>query len=927
MDTPMREESKPHGSHRANHAGSYIGGIRRFKLHAALLLLFLGLLTAKILSDIYTPLSGLPEHTALFQHTAAYMLLGLAACLLFTLAAARAIHKLAFEKYRQMDLRVLTEKLEVEIDAKTRYALARQSLMTYFMNNTETRLYIKNTDGEFVMVNKGFAQWLGKTPEEIIGQLRVSSSAVELQCRRYELEVLAEKRGRISEFSTISESGNKSTYNLNIFPIFDAAGELVGLGGMVMDITMQKNMETALLEAKNAAEDANRAKASFLANMSHEIRTPLNGILGMSDLLQHSKLTPEQASMAAVIKNSGSGLLDILNDILDFSKIEAGKLLLDPQPFSLRDLIFSQVLPMAPLAHKKGLELLVRVDPQTPEFLVGDKQRIGQVLLNLVSNAIKFTDEGEIRVTVRQIDEENGTTTLRLAVSDTGIGISPEKQQRIFEAFVQADSSTTRKYGGTGLGLSICSKLVALMHSNLCLESRPEQGSEFWFDLKLLTAQNAHVPPDSGASQKLAPGRRVLLVEDNASSMAVLAEQLGAWGLQVEGRASAGEAMVLLRLLDSREPGFDLIIIALPLGRGKNLCLLDEIAENKLLDHTPVILLSSEAPGTSAPELPHVRSRLLKPVHPAQLLHAVKTAIDPANATAPASPNRHAACPETPQNAGKILKILMVEDMRINQLVGSGMLRSLGHETTITSNGQEALEALEKGSFDLVFMDIQMPVLDGPETVKIIRGNEAAQGRPRIPVVAMTAHALKGDYEKYIGQGMDAYLSKPMLLEDVAAVIDEVSDKFGLNWRKRANSATAQAGQPGQPADAPPAEKLLQHKLLAPAFGGDQNLICQSMRIYINDAPALLAAIGTALRAGNNADLAENSHALKGITGYYNNGELRSLCMHMEKAGRDNLLPAAREDLLQHFTKLELQIAALAAELEGYISTQGATKA
>jgi signal transduction histidine kinase/CheY-like chemotaxis protein len=576
------------------------------------------------------------------------------------------------------------------------------------------------------------------------------------------------------------------------------------LGGARLSRQMREQEE--LRASKEAAESADKAKSEFLANMSHEIRTPLNGVVGMADLLLRSGLDEDKTSMAVTIKAAGENLLSVVNDILDFSKIEAGKVVIDPRPFCPRDMVFDAVNSLSPEACEKKLAINVRIEPQTPDKLIGDDHRIRQVLLNLTGNAVKFTEQGDITLSVRVLARTASAVTLRFAVTDTGIGIAPDKQRHIFSAFEQADSSTTRKYGGTGLGLSISHRLVKLMGGVLRLEeSRPGHGSTFSFDLDLLPADGAVAPepPVAGAAlQDPSPGIPTRIDQEP---------------LQTQAREDA--------------------------------------------ERRPVSGLS----------------------------------------------------------------ILLAEDMPMNRFVASRMLNNLGHTVTIAGNGQEALDILAEKRFDIVFMDIQMPVMDGTRAVAEIRAAEAARGGGgRLPVVAMTAHALKGDKEKYLNAGMDAYLSKPVLQSELAAVIEDIARRFAV-------TASAKAEPAGRTADSPVAEAkpagpeedhsppaALDPELIEQIFAGDTGLAAQSMLLYLRDAPGLLAEIDKAVAGGDSAGLAARAHALKGLTGHYTRGVVFTLCLRAERMGREERLPAAKDEAKRCAALLGAKAAELMRAMEAY---------
>ena len=424
----------------------------------------------------------------------------------------------------EQELRVLTEELEERVHEGIKAAAERERELQAFMDNTDSGVFLKDTDQKYVLVNKRFCSLLHRDAKELLGRLDmlILPEKLATQVMSKEKEVLSDLTPREIDELHLPGWENES-FSAFIFPVMDNEGKLTGVGGIVVNTTQRQRMEEAMRKARDAAERASQAKSDFLANISHEIRTPLNGVMGMADLLLRSELSKEQASMAATIKSSSDSLLSVLNDILDFSKIENGKMYLDPTPFSLRDMVFDAVASIVPVAYKKNLEVIVHVAPKVPDHLIGDWTRLRQVLLNLLNNAVKFTEKGEVTIAVRVLSEGKDTVRLRLSVTDTGIGIDQEKQKMIFSAFVQADSSATRKYGGTGLGLAISTALVKLMGSEMSLESSPGYGSSFWFDIDLPFVADDMQPRPMG-SMKALKGITALVVDDNPTNLHIFKE-------------------------------------------------------------------------------------------------------------------------------------------------------------------------------------------------------------------------------------------------------------------------------------------------------------------------------------------------------------------------------------------------------------------
>ncbi len=672
---------------------------------------------------------------------------------------------------QRAQLEASNELVERKVRERTAELQASEQRFRSLSASSPVGIFQTDAQGRCIYVNERWQAVSGLTLEESLGE--GWSQAIPLEDREavFASWYSAARKGRefSLEFRLQTPQGETRWVHSRATALRSVNGEVIGYVGTVADITERRQAESELLKAKEAAEAASRAKSEFLANMSHEIRTPMNGVIGMTDLVLDTELSPEQREYLGMVKVSADSLLSVINDILDFSKIEAGRLDFEVIEFSLRDSLSDAIKMLSFRAHQKGLELVCYIPPEIPDALAGDPARLRQVAVNLIGNAVKFTEQGEVVIKVTKESQTDRDVCLHFMITDTGMGIPEEKQRTIFEAFAQADGSMTRKYGGTGLGLTISARLVERMGGHVWVESKVGEGSTFHFTVTLGLQREPVRGPLAKETVDLCD-LPVLVVDDNATNRFILQAMLRHW--QMRPTVVDGSRAAMCALEQAKDGGrcFPLILLDAQMPEMDGFALAECIKDNPGLAGATIMMLTSAGQRGDAARCRDlgISAYLIKPIRQSELLEAILVALTKASAkqTHPVLVTRYSLREHRPR-----LEILLAEDNAVNQALAVRLLEKRGHSVTVATDGREALAALEKQTFQLILMDVQMPGMDGLEATAAIRAREKLTGK-RLPIVAMTAHAMKGDEERCLTAGMDAYIAKPIRAAELFRVIE-----------------------------------------------------------------------------------------------------------------------------------------------------------
>ncbi len=788
---------------------------------------------------------------------------------------------------------------------KTEEALAyERDLLRALLENIPDRIYFKDTQSRFLRVSSSMAARLGvANPADVVGRsdfdFYPKERAQEFHADEQHLLLTGEPLINKLE-QIIDQDGRESWASVTKVPLHNKSGNVVGMVGISRDITQLKEAEAALAHARDAALETARMKSEFLANMSHEIRTPMNAIVGMTDLLFDTALSQEQREFLETVRNGAGSLLAIINDILDFSKLEAGKLAIEGIDFDLRELIESNAELLAQGAQQKGIELAYSIDPGVPTRLHGDPGRVSQVLANLLSNAVKFTEHGEVVIRVTRHDDTGSQAVVRIAVTDSGIGIPEKALPLIFQAFTQADGSTSRKYGGTGLGLTISKQIVEAMHGRMHVESVPGRGSTFSFEVPI---EKQARQPEEREPEDLRDAR-TLVVDDNATNRGLVAAQLSRWRLRADTASDATEALERLRSAAAAGDPFAFAVLDMQMAGVDGLTLARTIKEDPAIATTRLIMVTplGNRPDEELMTSSGISACVVKPIRQSRLLDALINSLHarigaPQTGSTPAPEN-----PEeepTPGLPWRDATILLAEDNLVNQRLALRQLAKLGFTALPLTNGLEVVQEVESRSYDVILMDCQMPEVDGYEAARRIRQWEHDHpARTPAYIIAVTAHALDGDHERCLSAGMNDYITKPVHMAQLEAAINR-----GLK-RKVVPAPPASVLDPVCVAGL---KQLREPGLADP--------VAELVELFKSESRKCIERLAEALRQGDAAAAAAAAHSLKGSASNLGAPRLSQLCGQAEKQARTGVMDAVDLLLPEIETQLKLVRDALDAEL------------
>ncbi len=763
-------------------------------------------------------------------------------------------------------------------------------------------IFRTDPEGRFVYVNQRWSEMCGRSAESAMGMGWLEAIHPEDREQLRKLWTVGISLGMElqDEARFLTPDGLTNWIYWQSRALYSADGVLLGFVGVIEDITKRRAAEQRLLEAKQAAEQANEAKSQFLANMSHEIRTPMNGILGMTELALETDMSAEQREYLGMVKGCAESLLEIIDEVLDFSKIENGKIELEAIPFSLLDCAERALQPVVIRAQQKGIELEWSLRGDVPEWVVGDPTRLRQVLINLLGNAVKFTEEGEVTLELEGLESSEGEAKVRFAVKDTGVGIPQQKQRIIFEAFQQSDSSVTREFGGTGLGLSISDRIVKLMGAEIQVESHPGQGSNFSFVASFPKCKEKEAEESEEGGDERLPMAKVLLVEDREAGCELGKWLMTRWGLDVDIARNEGEARALLEKMGEEQTSYAVALVDQNLGGTDGYEVVKEIRRNASVKTTAIMVLSSTPAFKQDIRNSYyeVFRRLTKPIRRNVLKESLRAAL---TRRSPASPIGKSADAATTRESRKIL---LVEDNVVNQKLAMRILEGMGHKVALAGNGLEACEVLKLGRFDVVLMDLQMPLMGGLAATEKIR--EMEQGtRRHVPIVAMTAHAAAQDEKRCREAGMDGYLTKPIRKEHLAGEIERVTKHSVAEQPKPAAAEEKESS---------PSDWNLEEVL--ERVDGDQEFLRELLVMFREDSRTSMKKAKAALVNGEMEEVSRAAHTIKGMLKNLAFGGSGEIAAALETAASAGL----KDETAKLLGKLERSLAEIMEKVEAQLT-------
>lgn len=761
----------------------------------------------------------------------------------------------------------------------------QQAKLAAIVDSSCDAIISRGVDGTITSWNAGAERIYGYSEDEAVGQTSRIVLPNDMDAEEPEILCAIETGQRLAQFHATRKrkDGTLIPVSLTVSPIADSSGRIIGSSSIERDISAGQRRERELHTAKEVALRANRARGEFLANVSHELRTPMNAIIGMTQVALQEELSPELRDYLETAHEAAHSLLTLLNDILDFSKLESGKFSISKESFSLSDVVDETVKTLSTQAFAKGLELVCEMPPNLPRRVLGDPMRLRQILTNLLSNAIKFTEQGEVVLRVQTVRTWPSETRLRFSVRDTGIGVATEYQQRILEPFTQADSSPTRQRGGTGLGLAICSELLRLLGGRLSLHSTPGEGSVFSFRLSFDLP--AEPPRDSTDGLPLERLRElpVLVVDDNATNRRIISETLKNWSMKPAVARDAQQAVGIFERSLAEGRLFPLVIVDALMPGMDGYELSKRLTELEACTRPLIILMVS---STDRREFRDREARagisvyLQKPITQSALMDAVMRALDVQ------PPQTNATFGDLHAGGVASLSILLAEDTPANQKVVTAVLKKRGHSVSVADNGREAVEHFKKEPFDVVLMDVQMPILDGYQATAAIREFERERGTTT-PIIAMTAHAMRGDRERCLEAGMDAYIAKPLDVKQLLGLIESIAEE-----RETASNST------NPPAAAVPTDALvIDYADAMKRLGNDADLFREFVGFYDEDSRKLIAQIEDAIKSGDAAQLQHAAHSLKGVAANLGAMRVVEAAFSLEKTGKSGTLENSASEL------------------------------